>query len=278
MFLDCYRPSTGIKAGMRLGVFHALHPQFVPLIKTPQDKRWHPEGNVWEHTRAITRRALRIVRREKLSEHDAWVIVLAALCHDLGKATTTIKDGDRIRSPGHEKASVKPAKKFLEQIGADNQTKKQVLCLVENHMRPLWLYQQQLKGVKIGRGAICRLAADLAKGDTHIYMLTLLSEADFRGKLGNKYIKYRDGKWLRSQAVACNVLTRKAPDVLSGKFLIERGFKPGPNIGKAISLANKLYLDKNMSPLNIRKEIPRVKTGAGEKGVIVRLETLLRHT
>lgn len=108
------------------------YPELYILDTVPQDPEWHPEGNVMRHTWLAVDEAAIITRHWKDRER-AGVVVLAALCHDLDKATcTTENEAGRIVSPGHD-AGVE-AEKFLNRIFAPSDIKERVLALVKTHM------------------------------------------------------------------------------------------------------------------------------------------------
>src|SRR3989344_3622165 len=76
------------------------------------------------------------------SKEEALVVLLASLCHDLGKTTTTTKrDDGRIISHGHDAAGVEPTERLLESMGMDTQEVKRavintVVPLVKEHLWP----------------------------------------------------------------------------------------------------------------------------------------------
>jgi len=104
-----------------------------------QEPEWHPEGGVMIHTIYVLEAAAKIADEQGLSGDDRAVILMAGLCHDLGKAThTAIEDKNgvpRVTSKGHEAASVPLSEKFLQSIGIKNDLIKRVLPLVGNHMQ-----------------------------------------------------------------------------------------------------------------------------------------------
>ena len=61
-----YRPSVGLEVARELGVLDQLHPELAILDKIEQEPEWHPEGNVWNHTKHTVDAAARVVRDEKL--------------------------------------------------------------------------------------------------------------------------------------------------------------------------------------------------------------------
>ena len=78
-------------------------PQFQALAKTPQSKVWHQEGDVLAHTKLVVSAVLDIFHGQNPTR---WVnfntlplgmdiLIVAAICHDLGKATTTRWDNEK---------------------------------------------------------------------------------------------------------------------------------------------------------------------------------------
>lgn len=84
-----------------------------------QDPTWHPEGDVYNHSFQVLRHALR--------ESDDTDLILAAFCHDAGKA---------IRSHGHENESVKLVESLLSMRS---------LWLIKQHMRIWYLLLGDMK-------------------------------------------------------------------------------------------------------------------------------------
>src|SRR5262245_3188984 len=102
LLLKSRRPSIGLEWADRLGVIASLFPELGALKGCPQEREWHPEGDVWTHTLlAIDRAKMEI---ESLPKEKALAVLLAVIAHDFGKpATTAVVDG-RIRSYEHEEA------------------------------------------------------------------------------------------------------------------------------------------------------------------------------
>ncbi|MBC8327211.1 MAG: hypothetical protein H8E31_00515 [Planctomycetes bacterium] len=78
-------PGMALQALEDLGALR-LFPELAALRGVPQDPVWHPEGDVFRHTALCLDAAVRI--RGEMA--DPWVEMLGVLCHDLGKATTTV--------------------------------------------------------------------------------------------------------------------------------------------------------------------------------------------
>lgn len=250
LLLKSAKPSLGLAAGMALGVWHQLHPEFPPLAQTPQDPAWHPEGDVWIHTLMVVDAAATIIRQNDLDPDTSLVVMLAALCHDLGKATTTEFGDGRWRSHGHEPAGEEPTKKFLAHIGIAGDIRDTVAKIVVNHLVPTMLYTEAvIKKRPVTDGAIRRLAKRIAPAT--IAQLTLTAQADHYGRgpfpdprfpaqLLLPEGRYPAGRWLQRRAAALGVEQQPPADLIKGRELLALGFPPGIAIGQLIRLANDL--------------------------------------
>lgn len=250
LLLNSEKPSLGLSAGMALGVFKRIHPEFPPLAETPQEPEWHPEGDVWIHTLMAVDEAADIVRRENLDEETAFTVMLATLCHDLGKpAVTEYKEG-RLRSYAHDQAGEEPTKKFLATLGVQGLMRDKIVRLVVDHLAPSMLYiTEKVKKQPVSDGAIRKLATRLTPAT--IQELVCVAEADHvgRGPFQDPEIKeqlllnlreYPAGLWLLKRARDLAVEKSKPVDLLQGRDLLNFGVSPGKHMGDIIKLANKL--------------------------------------
>ncbi|MFW6137932.1 MAG: HD domain-containing protein [Spirochaetota bacterium] len=109
----------------RWGVLDALLPEVTTLKKVNQDKDHHPEGNGFWHTM----RCLRCVKKPNKN------LMMAALLHDTGKATTfSRRKKHRLVFPDHSKVSREIAARVLKRFHYSSGDIQEILFLVENHM------------------------------------------------------------------------------------------------------------------------------------------------
>jgi tRNA nucleotidyltransferase (CCA-adding enzyme) len=117
---------------------------------SPQDVVWHPEGrdlhdetdsrndSAWIHTQCVCDAMASEIRGFRPNEVDEEVLMMAALCHDLGKAVTTkiVEKNGRITytSVDHELAGIHLTESFLKSIGYGPKFIRKVTPLVEFHM------------------------------------------------------------------------------------------------------------------------------------------------
>lgn len=250
LLLKSPKPSIGLEVGMATGAWKILHPELANLIGTPQDSEWHPEGDVWQHTLMATDKAAEIVRREKLQEDDALVILLAVLLHDLGKPSTTLFERGRWRSLGHEAAGVAIARKFFARNTFGREIETRVLALIADHLFPVQ------HGLDASDSAIRRLALRLSPAT--IVELVMVSEADALGRaVPNR--NFREGSVLLERAKTLAVGSgEKVEPLLKGDALIsELGMKQSRQLGDVLRAVFEAQLDGRITTFEQALEMAR---------------------
>lgn len=230
-------PSHGLKFLVSSG-WVDQHPELVNLIGVPQDPVWHPEGCAWTHTMHVCDAMVRICDRIGVEGEDRVVLVLAALCHDLGKAFpenggTTVFERDKWRSPGHADAGVPLAERFLKRIGCFQRIIDRVLPLVAEHMI--------CTIDNISDRVVRRLSVRL--GDSTISELLTLVEADHAGRPPLPADFPVEFEEIFNIAERLKIDLLKPEPIIGGRHLIELRFKPGPFFGKVIKACFEAQLD-----------------------------------
>ncbi len=219
-----------------------LDQEIEDLIDTPQDPEWHPEGDVFVHTCHVVDAAAMIADREQLDEHDRLVLMLAALCHDFGKPSTTKMEGGRWRSKMHCQAGVEHAERFLGRIGAPLAIIAEILPLVSEHLVHAGIPDPSSKAVR-------RLANRIAPAS--IEALARVVESDHSGRpplpKGNPLQIWVD------KAHDLNVFSDKPKPILMGRHLVEMGIKPGKPMGVLLNKAFEAQLDGVFNDLDNAK-------------------------
>ena len=124
------QPSAGLRALVATDwVRH--YPELAALIDLPQDPAWHPEGDVWTHTGYVCDAMAATCMAEGVTTHERQVLMFAALCHDLGKASTTVvNEAGRYVSPGHADAG--------RAIARSSSPASARLCICTSRCRRWW--------------------------------------------------------------------------------------------------------------------------------------------
>ncbi|MDQ6971722.1 MAG: HDIG domain-containing protein [Mariprofundaceae bacterium] len=224
-------PSFGLRVLQDCG-WIACYPELEALVACRQDPEWHPEGDVWTHTALVVDCAAHAARQRDWQGGKREILLLAALCHDLGKPATTFKhESGRIRSTGHAEDGIEACQSFLNSISAPQRHISHILPLVLEHL-------VHLHGKPSPR-AVRRLAHRLQPSD--IAMWEALVEADASGR--DPLPAARPAlPWLE-EAHAMQV-QHSAPEPLTGgAMLIKMGMLPGPDMGRLLHAAYQAQLD-----------------------------------
>ena len=251
LLLKAGRPSIGLHWASRLGVIDRLFPELRALQGCPQEKEWHPEGDVWVHTLMAIDQAKQEI--DGLPREKALTVLLAVLCHDLGKpATTAVVDG-RIRSYEHEEAGVAPTRAVLDRLNVRTlqgyDVREQVLQLVAHHLTPSHYFKNR---DNVGDGAFRRLARRLEPD-----LLYRVSRADCLGRTGDFSTEAQE--WFIGKVRALSVESRPPAPILMGRHLLDMGIPPGPVIGRVTKAVYELQLDGRIRDLEeARREAHRL--------------------
>ena len=234
LLLQAQHPSIGFNLALDLGIVRQVLPEMVPLVGCEQEPEWHPEGDVWIHTLMVIDRAREL--NGDLERPRLITVMLGAVCHDLGKpSTTAIVDG-RIRSLDHEQAGVEPTRSVLDRLnihtidGFDVRT--HVVGLVAHHLKPGAFH----KAANVTDGAFRRLAQKV-----DLELLARLARADCLGRTGNFDCSAMD--WFVERARALGVEHQPPAPLLLGRHLLALGLEPGPRIGEILKQIYEKQLD-----------------------------------
>ena len=110
-------------------LLHELLPEIAAMKGVAQPRQFHPEGDVWIHTRMML---------EGLPAGASPTLAWGVLLHDVGKPPTfrpASVTGDRIRFDGHVEVGVKMASEICRRLRFSNDDTSQVLALIANHMK-----------------------------------------------------------------------------------------------------------------------------------------------
>jgi tRNA nucleotidyltransferase (CCA-adding enzyme) len=225
-------PSAGLKFLEHCNWIQ-LYPELDKLRGIPQDPDWHPEGDAWIHTLHVVDAMAKIVHRENIQGEDRVVLMMAALVHDLGKATTTEFKEGRWRAHGHCEAGVDIAEKFLQSIGCMQRIIDRVKPLVAEHLSHV--RESHTKRT------VRRLANRLYPAT--VVELAYVIEADMGGRPPLPGGLPESAKQMLIIATDVKVERDKPQPLLMGRHLIEAGWKPGPIFKRVLTLGFEAQLD-----------------------------------
>ena len=146
---------------------------------TPQEPRYHGEGDVWTHTRMVVDALLALPQYQAAARADQEVVFLAALLHDIAKHSTTIVDPvtGAIGQPGHSRKGAIDARIALWDAGVPFGVREAVCRLIAVHQVPFFALEGSRRG-KPPEFIVRELSWQL-----NIPLLAMLAEADMRGRI-----------------------------------------------------------------------------------------------
>jgi len=249
LLLQAQHPSVGLEWLRKLGAIEKLFPEIQSLIGVPQDPEWHPEGDVFVHTKLVVDRARELI--DDLSYPRQVTVMLAALAHDFGKPATTEFIEGRLRSRGHEEAGVLPTESFLERLNVHTldgyNVRKQVIALVREHLKPGEFYK---KRDEVGEGAFRRLARRCEPD-----LLYRVAKADSLGRNADwvpreQWYGAEAQEWFIERTKELQVVQRPPDPLLLGRHLLELGVEPGPKMGEITRAVYEMQLDGRVRTLD----------------------------
>lgn len=194
------------------GLLQQALPEIAAMKGVQQPPQYHPEGDVWIHTRLML---------EQLPQDASPTLAWGALLHDVGKPPTfqsATETGDRIRFNHHVDVGMRMAEAICHRLRFSNEDAEQIVALVANHMR--------FSAVEEMKKSTLKRFVSIPKFDEHL----TLHRLDCLSSHGN----------LDSYAFVQRFLTETPVDqvrperLLGGDDLLEMGYRPGPRFAQIL--------------------------------------------
>ena len=175
-----------------------------------QPPQFHPEGDVFVHTMLLL---------QNLPHPCSSTLAWGALLHDVGKPPTFRVAPDRIRFDEHVEVGVKMAEEICRRLRFSNEDARQILALVDNHMRFADVQRMKestfKKFVRMPQFeehmALHRIDCLASHGDLTLYDFT------------------------RQKMAAMSPEAIRPAPLITGDDLIAAGYKPGPQFKEILS-------------------------------------------
>ena len=124
------------------GLLAVVLPHISRMKGVEQPPQFHPEGDVWIHTRMML---------EKLQPNCSPTLAWGVLLHDVGKPPTfapATGPGTRIRFDGHVEVGARMAEHICRNLRFSNEDIEQIESLVANHLRFKDVHQMRIATLK----------------------------------------------------------------------------------------------------------------------------------
>jgi poly(A) polymerase len=202
-----------------------LLPQVLPEIAAmkgvQQPSQFHPEGDVWIHTRLMI---------EQLPAGASPTLAWGVLLHDVGKPPTfksASETGDRIRFDGHVAVGVRMAEAICRRLRFSNEDTEQILALVDNHMK--------FKDVEQMRASTLKRFVRQPRFDEHLELHRLDCLSSNRQLESYNFVRQIVEETPPEQI--------RPPRLLTGDNLLEMGYKPGPGFSEILRAVEDAQLE-----------------------------------
>ena len=215
-------PSRALLLLERLGLLGVVLPELAALRGIPQSKAL--PGDALDHT-------LRAVDAAPTASDPA--LRLAALLHDLGKATT-LRDGHFF---GHEKVGADLAAEVLRRLRIPRVLADRVVGAVRHHMydyEPAWTDTAVRRFVRRLHGVDRELLFDLRRAD---------NAASGVGPAGSTNQAELEGRIAEQLAAQPGLLVHRRLAIDGHDLQRELGMQPGPEVGALLERLTELVLD-----------------------------------
>ena len=226
------------------GLLKVVLPEVAALKGVQQPPQFHPEGDVFQHTRLML----------SLLPNDVSVpLVFSVLFHDLGKArTATVDETGRIRFSGHDKLGAAMTDELMHRLRFSRAEIEATVEAVEQHM----IFKD------VPRMRVARLKRFMARpnfdDELELHRVDCLGS---HGMLDNYEFLVRKQEEFANEPII-------PPPLVRGDDLIALGLKPGPQFGEILEAVETRQLegvlrDREEALEFIREEVERRKQLSG---------------
>ncbi len=206
------------------GLMRVILPEIEALKGCEQPPQFHPEGDVFVHTRRMI---------ELLPPDTSVPLVFSVLFHDIGKPPTFSFDeaDQRIRFSGHDKVGAEMTRAVMERLRFSRDEIEATVEAVDQHM--------VFKDVQ--RMRVSRLKRFMARPHFEDEMtLHRVDCASSHAMLDNyEFLLTKREEFANEPLIP--------PPLVTGHDLLARGWKPGPAIGRVLEAVQNRQLEGTLS-------------------------------
>src|SRR5690348_808648 len=194
------------------GLLAQVLPEIAAMKGVEQPAEFHPEGDVWIHTRLML---------EKLEKDASPTLAWGVLLHDVGKPPTfqsAAHTGDRIHFNHHVDVGVRMAEAICRRLRFSNEETEQIAALVANHMR--------FGSVEAMKKATLKRFVRLPQFDEHLELHRLDCLSSHRHLDSYEFVQHFLDETPPEQV--------RPERLLTGDDLLAMGFQPGPEFARIL--------------------------------------------
>jgi poly(A) polymerase len=244
----------GLDLLLESGLLQQVLPEVAALVGCEQPAEFHPEGDVYLHTRSM----LELLGGDDVSVPLVWSVLL----HDIGKPPTARVDEDgRIRFNGHDRIGAEMAETLLRRLRFNNADIAQIVEAVRQHM--VFKDVRRMRVAKLKRF----MARPHFDEELELHRVDCMSS---HGLLDNHEFLLAKKEEFANEPII-------PPPLVNGHDLIAEGFQPGPALGKILEAIQNAQLEGTIrnreEGLALAREMaadeerPAIESGSGDSAI-----------
>ena len=211
------KPGRGLDLLDASGLLAFLLPEVAATKGVQQPPEFHPEGDVYVHTRLLL----------DLLPSPSPTLALAGLFHDVGKPPT-FKVRERIRFDGHDCVGAEMTEKICHRLRLSNGETEKIVASVANHMRFKDVQRMRVSTLKR------MLRAPNFQEELALHRADCLAS---HKQLSNwRFLRRKLKEFSAPQAL-------KPPPLVTGRDLLAAGYPEGPQMGQILRLVEEQQLE-----------------------------------
>ncbi len=223
----------GARRGFELlsasGLLKFILPEVERMHGVSQPPRFHPEGDVWEHTMIM----LDMLSRDTAPNTDP-VLAWSALLHDVGKPVSRTEGESGVHFYGHVQQGELIANGVLQRLKFSNAQREGVIRLIHHHMD--FMNVQKMRPARLKRF--------LRMSDFHLHLT--LHRLDCLASHG--MLNYYEFCLTQLQMMDHEDL--HPPRLVTGHDLLAMGFSEGKLIGEILQVLEEEQLENRIHDQN----------------------------
>jgi poly(A) polymerase len=221
------------------GLLAEVLPEVARMKGVEQPPQFHPEGDVWVHTLGLL---------EQLEPGCSMTLAWGALLHDVGKPPTFRRAPDRIRFDGHVEMGVVMAAEICRRFRFSNEETRQIVALVENHMR--FMDTGRMKTSTLKR------FFRLERFEEHLELHRMDCMA------GSGHLEHWE--FMRERWMASPEETVRPKPLITGRELIAAGYRPGAGFKEMLRVVEDAQLEGTIGTAEEALRLVQERFGEGQ--------------
>ena len=206
------------------GLMAHILPEILVLQGCEQPPQFHPEGDVFVHTRLML---------SLLPAQVSLPLVMSVLLHDIAKPATQTRDADtgRIRFNGHDKLGAEMTGNIMRRMKFPNDVIEPTVVAVEHHMT--FMEVKKMRTATLKR----MLSRPTMDDELALHRVDCLGS---NGKLDNyEFMLAKREEFANAPLVP--------PRLVNGADLMQLGWPAGPDLGRVLNDIQTLQLEGQLT-------------------------------